>query len=415
MSLSRSLGALVVGATLAVSACGSDPVTAPTPLDKLPRSLTAAEQETVRAGNAFTFDLLREVARRKAGKNVFISPLSASMALGMTLNGAAGSTESAMRATLGFGSRTTADLNATYRELRTLLLGLDPSVQIVIANALWYRQGLPVEPAFLSTLRTDYAADARAANFADVAGTLAAINGWANTQTSGRIPKVLDTIRPDEVMFLLNALYFKGKWREQFDRQRTQSAPFQRDGGSPVSVPLMSRDNTTIKTGFANGVQVGELAYGNSAYVMTVLLPPLGTTADALAAGLDAARWDALVGALHETKMTVTLPRFTLKYEDEWKDVLTTLGMGIAFAPNQADFTRMSSLGRQMYLTFVKQNTFVQVDEEGTEAAAVTTVGVGLTSLPPSFRVDRSFVFAIRERFSGAVLFVGKVVDPTAG
>ena len=403
-------------ASLLLTACGdaaTAPGPAPGPLTELPRSLTAGEREAVSAGNGFTFALLREVNARKQGENVFISPLSASMALGMTANGANGATETAMRDVLG--GQDAQRMNEAYRGLRQLLLTLDPSVKIGVANSIWYRTGMRVLPSFLDVSRSYFDAEVTAADFDDPA-TVGRINDWAKAKTEGRIERVLNELNPDDMMVLMNALYFKGRWRSQFDPSRTQSAPFRRDDGQVVQAPLMSQSKAPIRMGYAGGITAGELPYGNGAYVMTILLPPQGTKLDAMVSSLDAARWTELVASLHEAEIDVALPKFRMTYEDEWNDVLTRLGMGVAFCGSPgADFTRLAAppLGNQLCISLVKQNAFVDVNEEGTEAAAVTTVKVSVTSLPPQLRVDRPFVFAIRERFSGAVLFIGKVVDPT--
>ena len=402
--------ALAVAALLA-AACRTDAPTAPpAALTALPRALTAAEREAVVAGNEFSVALFREVNARKAGENVFISPFSAAVALGMTLNGAAGETEAAMRGTLGLAGRTPQEINAAYRGLTTLLLDLDPSVQLGIANAIFHRQGFPFEASFLETSRTWFDAEVAGLDFASPAA-VDAINGWASEQTNGRIEQVIETIDPGHVMFLLNALYFKGTWRSRFDPRQTQPAPFTREDGVQVTVPMLSLRDAPTRSGWLDGAQVLELPYGNGAFAMTVVLPPPGTPVDELVASLTPARWDALLGTLREGEIDVHLPRFRMAYEDRWNDVLTTLGMGIAFDDRRADFTRMSAPGG-LFIGFVKQNAFVDVNEEGTEAAAVTTVGIELTSAPPSFRADRPFVFAIRERLSGTLLFVGKLAVP---
>jgi serpin B len=413
--------AIAAGGAAAMIACGStgvglDPAgtdstsTGKTPplLEALPRPLTTLERGAVTAGTDFTFGLFREVNKRKAGNNVFVSPLSAAVALAMTAQGSAGATETAMRTTLGFPNQTLAGMGDGYRGLMTLLLGLDPSVTLRSANAIWYSNILPVEPSFIDASKQLFNADVRSANFADVATTLGQINGWVSTQTNGKITKVLDAIEADQRMFLLNALYFKGAWRDKFDARLTAPATFTNAGGSAKQVPTMHRDGS-LKWMRGDGYQAVDLPYGNGAFSMTVLLPDAGRTADALATSLDAAGWATLVAALHPAPVNLSLPKFTLTYDDEWTDVLTTLGMGVAFT-DRADFTRISRQGG-LQIAFVKQNTFVDVNEEGTEAAAVTTVGIVVTSAPVAqvMRVDRPFVFAIRERLSGAVLFVGKV------
>jgi serpin B len=410
----RAVSLLVccVAALTALGACANSPSGPPDagkPLDALPRALSAGEQTAVAAGNNFSFALLREVNGRKTAGNVFISPLSASMALGMTLNGAAGETESAMRHTLGLDGQTSPNINEAYRGLSSLLLTLDPAVRVQSANSIWYRQGFSVEQSFLDASRTFFAADVRPTNFDDVAASLRSINGWAFEKTNGKIDKVLTSIDRNDVMYLMNALYFKGSWRASFDAKRTHAAPFRNADGSTSSVSMMSHDNIPMRIGGARGVQIGEIAYGNGAYVMDVLLPATGTDVNALVAGLDESQWGELLGSMRETEMPVELPKFTLTYSDIWNDPLTAMGMGVAFAPNRADFSRLSSRGREIYISLVKQDAMVDVNEQGTEAAAVTVVGMHTTSMPVPFAVNRAFVFAIRERFSGAILFIGKV------
>lgn len=416
--LGRGVAVATLAAATAVTlaACGandptppqSDGGSVPKLLEALPRPLTSAERSAVTAGTDFTFSLFREVNKRKAGANVFVSPLSAAVALAMTAQGAAGQTETAMRTTLGFGSESLTAMADGYRGLLALLVSLDSSVTVRSANAIWYRTGLAVEPSFVDATRTLFGADVRSANFDDVPGTLAQVNGWVKTQTNGKIEKVLDTITRADVMFLVNALYFKGSWREKFDARLTAPATFTSASGRTSQVPTMHREGTM---GYMAGstFQAVDLPYGNGAFSMVVVLPNAGQSVDALATSLDGAAWAQIAGGVRSAHVQLALPRFTLAYEDEWKDVLTTLGMGVAFS-DFADFTRMVRAGG-VEITFVKQNTFVDVNEEGTEAAATTTVGIGVTSAPLSVvvRVDRPFLFAIRERLSGAVLVVGKV------
>lgn len=416
-ALSRTRGAVLALSAALVAAVGAcaDSSTGPTPpLDALPRPLTSAEQATVSAGNGFTFSLLREVNTRWRGENLFISPFSASRALGVLLNGANGATDSAMRKTLGISGQTAEEANQAYRGLADLLLTLDRSVQIGIASSVWYRSDFPVLPSFLDASRTYFNAEVNAANFADPA-TVDRMNAWAAKMTNDRITRVLERLASEDRLVVLDALYFKGSWRTRFDRARTQPGDFTRDDGRVVTAPLMQQPNVALRMGSVDGTTIGELAYGNGAYVMTIVLPPEGVGVDSLVARLDTARWTRLLGALDSTEADVVLPRFRITFEDTLMDVLKRLGMGVAFTPDEADFTRIAAapLGRKLFINLVKQNSFVEVNEEGTEATAVTTVKVGLVSLPPSLRVDRPFLFAIRDRFSGAILFIGKVADPT--
>jgi serpin B len=164
-----------------------------------------------------------------------------------------------------------------------------------------------------------------------------------------------------------------------------------------------------------NGAQAVDLPYGRAAFTMTAILPPADTDVDAFIESLDQPKWDAIIGALYHTKADVYLPKFRMEWEDTLNDDLKAMGMANAFCEGCANFLRMSPIGDELFISFVKQNTFVNVNEEGTEAAAVTTVGVGVTSLPPSIRFDRPFVFVIRERLSGTILFMGKVAVPVSG
>jgi serine protease inhibitor len=314
-----------------------------------------------------------------------------------------------MRRTLGFGGQTLQQMNDAYRGLSALLLTLDPAVTIQSANSIWHRNTFPVEQPFLDVTRRDYAADVRAVDFDD-SRTLTAINAWAEQKTNGKITSILKEIARDEVMFLVNALYFKASWRTRFDPAETTAGTFTAASGAKRAARLMHRKGDMRHYRGAD-FQAVDLPYGNGAFSMTVLLPAEGRSADALVASLDAPTWGAVVAGLRETEVDLTLPRFTLEFEDEWTDVLTNMGMGVAFT-RAADFSRISRSGG-LVITFVKQKTFVDVHEEGTEAAAVTTVGIGLVSLPQVqvMRVDRPFVVVIRERFSGAILFAGKVAD----
>lgn len=391
---------------LLLAACRSDPVGPPAELTVLPRPLSASEQTAIAAGNDFSLALFRAVNERKRHENVFISPFSASMALGMALNGADGETFTAMRQTLGLGELTLTQISGAYRELWTLLSGLDDGVELKSANAIFHDAVFPFHASFIDGVRQAFDAEVQALDFGDEPAVLSAVNGWANGKTNGRIPKVLDQVDPDEVMFLSNALYFKGSWRTRFDPARTQPLPFRLFGGTQRNVSTMVAERVPLRAGFVNGVQVAELPYGNSAFAMSIILPAPGSDVDELIASLTPERWEALLAGLRDERWDVYLPKFTIRYEDEWSDVLTTLGMGVAFS-SMADFSRMSE--RRLAISRVLQSAFVDVNEEGTEAAAVTTVGVVPVSLPPSVIVDRPFVFAIRERLSGTVLFVGKV------
>ena len=413
MTLPRPSVAVVL---LAASVACSNPTGSggqPPVITALPRQLTPAEQALATSTNGFAFSLLQAVNAGTPDSNVFISPLSASMALGMALNGAATETYDEMRAALGLERRPLTELNGGYKALIELLRGLDQTVDFRIANSVWYRDTFApsIAPAFLADTKQSFDARVTGLNFASPQA-LTTINDWVKTGTSGKIDKILDDIPGNVVMYLMNAIYFKGAWRQPFDPKRTADATFTDHRGAHASVKMMTR-----KGGFrlrsGSDAMVLELPYGGDAFVMTVVLPPEGTDINSFVSALTAARWNATTSGLAESSFDLYLPRFKLTWSDGLNDELKSMGMRRAFVPDGADFTRLSpTMGRNLYITDVRQKTFVDVNEEGTEAAAVTSVGVGVTSLPPSIRLDRPFVFAIRERITGTILFVGKIVRP---
>lgn len=393
-----------------VSACSDVTQPTPTTLTRLPRDLTADERQVLQAGNQFSLALFRQLAKAQPGKNVFVSPLSASMALGMTMNGAHGATLDAMRTTLGVGTADLQQINAGYKGLIGLLRGLDPSTTFQLANAIWYRREFPVRQTFLDVVKAAFNAEVRGLDFNDP-NSVSVINDWVRSNTQGKIPSILDSIGPGDQMYLMNAIYFKASWRTRFDPALTRPGPFQTSGGSTQTVNMMHR---APMPGVLNRVfsfphlYTAELGYGNDAFAMTILLPERGANVDSVAAALTTDKWNEIVGMLDGslgTVLGVTLPKFSLSYERELNDDLEALGMGIAFGP-AADFSALSPAS--VLISEVKQKTFVDVNESGTEAAVVTNVTLA-ASTPPSLDVDRPFIFVIRERYSGTILFIGKM------
>jgi serine protease inhibitor len=402
---------IVLTSLALVASCGevpSEPGPVPARLESLPRPLTVGESRIISAANQFSFSLFQRV-NSSPDSNVFASPLSASFALGMTMNGAAATTLEQMRSVLGFGSATDAEINAGYKGLIELLRGLDPKVDLRIANGIWSRSGFPVEPSFLQTSRDFFGAETAALDFSNPA-SLTTINGWVSNATVGKIPTILDELPGDLMVLLVNAIYFKGSWRAQFEPALTHDAPFHAVVGDQPA-KLMHRKGAIGYLGTAD-FQAVDLPYGNSAYSMTVVLPREGKSVETVAASLQAPQWTSWMSQMHDADVDLYLPRFTLRWERTLNDDLKALGMVNAFVDGGADFTRMSPQGRSLFISFVKQKAFVDVNEEGTEAAAVTAVGVSVTSAPatPTVRVDRPFLFVIRERLSGTILFMGKMV-----
>jgi serine protease inhibitor len=395
------------------AACRGGPAA---PVSGLPRELSVGEQQLIQTDNRFAFKLFREInAEDTTGGNLFISPLSVAMALGMTYNGARGATQEAMAQTLAIQGLSLQDVNASYRSLIDLLRALDPQVDFRIANSIWYRQGLAVRQDFVDLNQTYFDAVVKALDFTSP-DAVPTINGWVNTSTNGKIPTILDDIPDSIVMYLINAIYFKGAWTYQFDKAQTKPAPFQLGSGGDTTVQMMSRGTAPARLYTGDGFRAADLSYGGDAYSMTILLPDAGQSVDAFADRLSPDVWDAMVVGFSTDSADVELPKFTLTYDLTLNHVLAALGMGIAFQGGAADLSGIAGSPGDLFISVVKHKTFLDVNEEGTEAAAVTSVGVGIVCAcgPPVFRVDRPFLFAIRERLTGTILFIGKITNPGA-
>jgi serpin B len=375
--------------------------------------LTAKSAEVIAYGNEFGIDLFTKVALVE-NENFMLSPLSAGAALTMLLNGCDGNTWDQLRETLKYPENMTiGEINEVYKSLVAQLLVADPKVKLALANAIFYRQGFSVKNPFLTTMDTDYDAEIAGLDFS-LPSALTTINRWASDNTNGKIPKVLDEISPDAVMFIMNALYFKGDWSYRFDKDLTSDRPFYTDGSNSINVSTMKGD-VGSKVYNGTGYRAIEMPYGQTNFTMIVVVPqePLRD----FNAAFSAENWNAITSAFDAadkySELTVCMPRFKFSYEKKLNDQLKAMGMIDAFIPELADLSGISDAS--IFVSFVKQNTFVEVNEEGTEAAAVTTIGIELTSFPPQpqeFVIDKPFIFAIRERTTNTLLFIGQVVNP---
>jgi serine protease inhibitor len=377
--------------------------------------LTSAEKSLLHSDNKFGLKLFQEVVKQEKDKNVFISPLSVSMALGMTLNGANGSTQEAMQKTMELNGLILQEVNESYQHLIELLSGLDPKVQFQIANSIWYRHDWIFEEEFINLNKTYFNALVSGLDFDDP-NSADVINAWVNENTKGRITSIINPpIDPSLVMFLINAIYFKGTWTYQFDKGTTTEWPFLLLDNSTKPCQMMGQ-----KSEFPyyenDDFQAVNLPYGKGDYSMIVFLPKWGKNVDSLITKFNSENFDLWLSEFHSDSGKVCLPKFTLEYELKLNDALKALGMSVAFDPDQADFTKMHP-GTGLFISEVKHKTFVEVNEEGTEAAGVTSVGMAMSADPPShlfeILVDRPFVFLIRENLSGTILFMGKIVEPT--
>jgi serpin B len=395
---------------ISLAACGESPGTTEPPfLTQLPRDLTAAEQ-TIQAGsNSFSFQLLAQLSAADPGKNVFVSPLSVSYALGMALNGAVDQTYQEMATVLGFSDLAEAEINAAYKSLIELLKSLDPAVDMEIANSLWHDQAVTVQPAFNTALTSWFSASTNSRDFRDPS-TVTDINNWVSVNTHGRIPTIIDAIQDQEIMFLINAIYFHGKWRRPFDPRDTRQFTFHTGDGRQLDVPMMLMENDTMSFIHDQDIVAVNLTYGNGAFAMAVMRPA-GGDIDAFVHTLTGQAWAGIRGRFRSGKAQLYLPKFQLEYERNLSQDLQTLGMPRAFDEVNAQFPRMITQPAQLFISRVQHRAAVTVDEAGTTAAAATAVGVGFTSAPPQLNFDRPFVFVIYERIGGTILFMGKVLE----
>jgi serine protease inhibitor len=345
-----------------------------------------------------------------ATQNTFISPLSVSIALSMVASGARGSTARAITSALGLSGMSMADLGRASTALIRDLGNRDPKVNLAIADSLWARQGLAVQPQFVQTLKSAYGAEVASLNFADPHAS-ATINGWVNRKTHGLIPSIVTTIPADAVLYLINALYFKADWAQQFPTRSTTLQPFTRLNGTPLQVPMMSTRGEFPYYRGANYELIG-LPYGNGKMSMYIMLPAAGPGFAGFQKGLTPQTWNAALARLTTRQGNIALPRFTVSYGASLVPALSALGMGVAFGAG-ANFSGMLA-GASAAISQVLHKAVMKVYEAGTTAAAVTGAIMATAAMPNLFsmNVDRPFFCAIRDDTTGTLLFMGSIVDP---
>lgn len=379
------------------------------------RELSSSELKLIDADNSFGLKLFRQINAEETDSNVFISPLSISMALGMTYNGAASETEEAMRTTLEFGDLSRKEINESYKSLIELLEGIDTDVEFNIANSIWHRDDRTFEQDFFERCEDYFDARVSGLDFSQSEMVKDTINSWVEENTNGKIKDILDFVHPAAVMYLVNAIYFNGTWTYQFNEEDTKDEPFYLPGGGTKDCKMM-KVKSKFKYFEDSLLQAIDIPYGNGNYSMTVILPYSEEEIDGLISELTQEKWNEWISDFSEDSVNLFLPKLKLEYRvaETLKEVLAKMGMGIAFSSG-ADFTDMYSPGG-IWISRIIHKTFLEVDEKGTEAAAATVVEMIESIAPgetyPTMRVNRPFVFAIRENHSGTILFIGKIVDP---
>jgi serine protease inhibitor len=376
--------------------------------------VTEKTAQLIEAENEFGLELFQHIFTSETkNENIMISPLSVSLALAMTYNGAKGETKTAMEKTLKVYGLEPAEINASYRDLVRALKSLDQKVLMEIANAIYYSKDFQVENEFVSINRNYYDAQVTALDFLNQQLALKTINDWVSVKTHGKIDQIISEISPSHVMFLLNAIYFKGVWKSQFKESDTRKQPFNLESGTTIQADMMQLTDTVawLSNDLFSAIR---LPYGKGNYNMYLFLPNQDKTLADLTGSLIPENWETWMKAfIPAQKVEIQLPRFKYKYEIKLNDVLTTMGMGVAFT-GSADFTGINR-GGGLNINYVKHKTFIEVNEEGTEAAAVTVVAIERTSVgpeKPQFIANRPFMYAITEEKTGAILFMGTVKDP---
>ncbi|MDI9551062.1 MAG: serpin family protein [Bacteroidota bacterium] len=403
-----AIAGLACIATLICSCEKNSPVEPENLTERKDIVLTRAQQEYVREANSFAIRLYGEVARE--GGSFIISPLSVTYTLGMINNGARGVTQEEIIEVLGFQDGTARDINEFCKTMMEQSSQIDPSVTLEIANVAFADKGnVPLKETFVKEIESNYEAKVINLDY-DTEDVQGIINRWGAEKTHGMIPKILDNpISKDSYAHFLNAIYFKGIWSYRFDKKNTREETFRKEDGSTISVNMM-RQRTDFKSGSNAVFQTLCLPYGNQAYRMIVMLPNEGKTLADVAAFLTPESWNETVDGLRTADVDVKLPVFESEFKIQLKEALANLGMPTAFT-EFADFSAMAETS--LCIGQVLQKAKIKVDEEGSEAAAVTIGEMVTTSIGPipeivNFHADHPFLYAITEVSTGAIFFIGR-------
>ncbi|MBB3108614.1 serpin B [Paenibacillus phyllosphaerae] len=377
---------------------------------------TAADVSTsqVQAHNAFALRLAEKLVAAD-GQNHLISPLSISLALSMAASGASGATQAEMLRTLAASGLSAEDMDRGSEVLMELLEASDSDTTVQIANSLWADEGTPLREPYVSRMQQYYAAPVKQLEFGDEQEAVDTMNRWVSKQTGGKIPTIIEQLSDESTAVLINAISFQGKWSEPFEKSQTREVPVYLSKDRSVAVPMM-KQTETFPYKQESSFQAIELPYGNGNWHMTIVLPAAGKDLAALLPELlaDPSLWQ---DGLSDAFGTVELPRFTAQSSFKLKETLKQLGMVHPFDRSQADFSGMAEDGASYFIQEVLHKTFIQVDEQGTEAAAATAIMTDTGSAPAepfAMKIDRPFFYAIEEATTGTLVFLGTMADPSA-
>ena len=381
------------------------------PVSDKPASI---DTKLISANTKFGFNLFSQLLVKDNNKNIFVSPSSIAFALAMTYNGADGSTQEAMAKALELQGMNLQEINSNYAKLKASLENPDSQVTLNIANSLWADKNASFKANFIQNNQDFYQAKVSNLDFADTEAP-SIINNWVQENTQGKINKIVDKIDPNQVLYLLNAIYFKGSWTKKFEQEKTAKLPFYLSSGEEKQHPMMSQSGD-YKYYETEKFQAVSLPYGEDGRVsFYVFLPKQNSNLESFYESLNAANWEKWMSQFALRNGSLRLPRFKMDYEATLNDALSALGMEEAFT-NNANFSQM---GNNLKISQIKHKTFVEVNEEGTEAAATTSVGIELTSAKPPQKpfemiVNRPFFCTIRDNQTGTVLFMGSIAEPVS-
>jgi serine protease inhibitor len=369
------------------------------------------EGDLIQSNTEFGFKIFNQLILEDEDQNIFISPLSILLALAMTYNGAVGDTSTAMAEALEFSGFDLEELNTGFKELMTSIENADDEIELAIANSIWMNLGFKAREDFIERNSKYYSSEVREIDFAD-AGAVDTINGWIADNTKDKIKKMLDVIPADAVMYLINAIYFKGNWTDEFDEGMTSDDDFYLADGSTKKVPMMNKWQELLYCS-GNGYSGIRLPYGQEKMSMYIILPDKGENIDSLISSLDADRWNEITGSFSNKQIDLSMPKYKMEYGIKLlNDVLIDMGMEIAFGPG-ADF---SGIREDIFISSVLHKAVIEVNEKGSEAAAATVVEMVETAIeveePVEFTVNRPFFFVIADDRSGSIMFMGKVMEP---
>lgn len=392
---------LVLAVLLTTAACGSQPVYESAIIDN----------SVVDGNNKFAIDIFKALNVEDADKNIFISPMSISSALAMAYNGAEGSTKEAMENALGFSGIDRVLVKESFKNLYAYLKKVDKKIDLNIANSIWIKKGEKINNDYIKNTEKNFDARVSELDFSDP-GSVDVINKWIKKETNGKIEKMLDSpIDPLIVMYLVNAIYFKGEWSEPFNPNITKDWTFHQYGGGEQTVKMMSRKDS-YKFLQSRDFKAVRLPYGNGNTSMSIILPDEGVDINEFIDNLDRDTWYDIRGTMRGDEVEVKIPRFTMEYGiKSLNDSLKSLGMEVAFSET-ADF---SGIRDYVCISEVLHKAIIEVNEEGSTAAASTIAAMTPTAAPVkeplTFIADRPFIFLITEDTTGTILFMGKVLS----